>query len=115
AGFMERLGERRGTEPGPIETADGRRLGTHGGIIRYTVGQRRGLGIAAPEPLYVLGVDAARNAVVVGPRTALESPGLVTDAVNWLVPRVPAAGTRVQVRIRAHHPDAPAVLEPHDD
>ena len=113
AGFMvEKLGERRGTAPGPIEDATGRRLGTHRGIIHYTVGQRRGLGIAAPEPLYVLALEPGRDAVVVGPRRALESPGLVTESMNWLLPEPPAAGTRVMAKIRYHHEPAAARIRP---
>ena len=116
AGYMERqLGETRGTAPGRFEDAAGRPLGTHRGIIHYTVGQRRGLGLAAETPLYVIGIDAGRNAVTVGPRAALESPGLVTAAANWLMPAPPAAGTRAQVRIRAHHVPADATLTPRDD
>ena len=113
AGFMAtQLGETRGTAAGPIETSDGLRLGTHHGIANYTVGQRRGLGLAAAEPLYVLEVDAARDTVVVGSRTQLERPGLVTGAVNWLLPSPPPPGTRVDVKIRAHHTPAAARLEP---
>jgi len=113
AGFMTRkLGETRGTTEGAFETATGTRLGTHRGIIHYTVGQRRGLGIAAAEPLYVLSIDAARNAVVVGPRTALESRGLVAGPMNWMMPAIPAAGTRAEVQIRAHHVPAAVTLHP---
>jgi tRNA-specific 2-thiouridylase len=70
APFLERTGGLT-PRPGPVEDAAGRRLGTHDGHWRFTVGQRRGIGIAAPEPLYVLATDASRNAVVVGPREAL--------------------------------------------
>ena len=116
AGFMSaKLGEMRGSAPGPIETPGGQRLGTHRGIAHYTVGQRRGLGLAAPEPLYVLEVDAARDTVVVGTRDQLDRPGLLTGVVNWLVPSPPAPGTRVDVKIRAHHVPAPARLEPLGD
>jgi tRNA-specific 2-thiouridylase len=114
AGFMIRnLGETRGTAPGPFLDRDGRRLGTHRGIVHYTVGQRRGLGLAAEEALYVLAIESERNAVVVGPRRALESPGLVTGPINWLCASAPAAGTRVEVMIRAHHPPAAATVHPH--
>jgi tRNA-specific 2-thiouridylase len=114
AGFMTRnLGETRGTAPGPFLDRDGRRLGTHRGVVHYTVGQRRGLGIAAAEALYVLAVEPERNAVVVGPRRALDSPGLVTGPVNWLCSTPPADGTPVEVMIRAHHPPAAATLHPH--
>ena len=115
AGYMvDKLGETRGTEPGPILTQDGRKLGTHRGIIHYTVGQRRGLGIAAEEPLYVLAIDAEENAIVVGPRAALVSPALLTQSVNWLLPEPPADGARAQVKIRYHHPAAEATLHPSD-
>jgi tRNA-uridine 2-sulfurtransferase len=76
--FLERsagLAER----PGPILDREGRVIGRHGGYWRYTVGQRRGIGLAAPEPLYVLGTDAAHNAVRVGPREALAVRGLRLD------------------------------------
>jgi tRNA-specific 2-thiouridylase len=116
AGFMTRnLGETRGTAPGQFETSDGTVLGTHRGVIHYTVGQRRGLGLAAPEPLYVLEVQAERNTVVVGTREQLDKGGLVTGAVNWLVPEPPAAGTRCEVRIRSHHTHAAARLDPRQD
>jgi tRNA-specific 2-thiouridylase len=70
APFLERSGGLT-SRPGPIEDAAGRRLGTHGGYWRFTVGQRRGIGVAGADPLYVLSTDAARNAVVVGPREGL--------------------------------------------
>jgi tRNA-specific 2-thiouridylase len=109
--MVGRLGETRGTAPGPVVDTAGREVGTHRGVIHYTVGQRRGLGIAASERLYVIGVDAGRNSVTVGPRAALESPGFVTGPMNWLVATPPAAGTRVHARIRAHHEPAPASVE----
>jgi tRNA-specific 2-thiouridylase len=113
AGFMTtNLGETRGIAPGAFLDREGRRLGTHRGIIHYTVGQRRGLGLAAAEPLHVLAIDADRNAVVVGPKSALDSAGLVTGPVNWLMPRPPAAGAQVEVKIRYHHPPATARVFP---
>lgn len=116
AGFMTRnLGETRGTAPGPFESVDGRRLGTHRGIIHYTIGQRRGLGLAAPEPLYVVAIEAERNTVVVGPRAALECAGLVTEPVHWLLPAPPAPETQVSVKIRYHHVPAPARIVPLED
>ena len=113
ASYMtDKLRETRGTAPGAFVTHDGRRLGTHRGIIHYTVGQRRGLGIAAEAPLYVLAIDAERNAVVVGTRAELEAPGLVTGAVNWLLPAPPAPGARAEVQIRAHHRPAAVTILP---
>jgi tRNA-specific 2-thiouridylase len=113
AGFMTKnLGETRGTTPGPFLDRAGLRLGTHRGIIHYTVGQRRGLRLAAAEPLYVLAIDAERNAVVVGPKSALECAGLATAPVNWLMRRPPAAGEAVEVKIRYHHRPAAARVYP---
>ena len=81
--FLERTGG-LSAAPGPIEDAAGRLLGTHRGHWRFTVGQRRGIGLARAEPLYVLATDAARNAVVVGTR-GRSSP---TDAVELAGARV---------------------------
>jgi tRNA-specific 2-thiouridylase len=75
APFLERAAG-MAPRPGPIEDAEGRRLGTHAGYWRYTVGQRRGVGVAGSEPLYVLATDPARNAVTVGPREALATGGI---------------------------------------
>lgn len=89
--------------PGPVVHVDGRALGTHGGVHRYTVGQRKGLGIAAGERLYVVGVDAARETVTVGPRGALLAGGLRAVGCNWIAGAPPAPGTRARVKIRYRH------------
>lgn len=116
AGFMrDSLGETRGTAPGAFVDRAGRRLGTHRGVIHYTVGQRRGLGISADQPLYVLEIDVAKNSVTVGPRGALESDGLVTEPINWLRSTPPAAGERVTVKIRYQHEPTPARIAPIED
>lgn len=113
AGFMvRRLGASRGMDPGAFVGSDGREVGRHRGIIHYTVGQRRGLGLAAAEPMYVLAIDAEANAVVVGPRRELERPALVTGPANWLLPSAPAPGTAARVKIRYNHPGAPGRLFP---
>jgi tRNA-specific 2-thiouridylase len=116
AGFMTKnLGETRGTSAGDFVDLTGHALGRHRGVIHYTIGQRRGLGLSAAEPLYVIAIDAKSNTVTVGPRTALESPGLVTERANWLLPAPPARGTRAAVQIRHHHAAAAARLDPTDD
>lgn len=86
--------------PGEIVDAQGRVLGTHDGYWRFTVGQRRGVGVAGPVPLYVLATDAARNRVVVGPREALAAPALVLDAVHPHAPLDPERPFAVRVRYR---------------
>ena len=95
-------------EPGNIVHVDGRILGRHDGIIHYTVGQRRGLKIPGPEPLYVVRLEADSNTVVVGPRSALETKSLVLRAVNWLGDKPLADlardGLPVYVRMRSSQP-----------
>src|SRR6185369_8766732 len=71
-------------EPGEIVHIDGRVLGRHAGIIHYTVGQRRGLGIGGGDQLYVVRLDPAARRVVVGPRAALAVPELTMRELNWL-------------------------------
>jgi len=83
ASMIERLRPGAAT-PGDIVDLDGRVLGRHDGIIHYTVGQRRGLGIAAGLPLYVVRLDAASRQVVVGPRDALRTSRIVLRDLNWL-------------------------------
>jgi tRNA-specific 2-thiouridylase len=100
--------------PGDIVHIDGRVLGRHEGILRYTVGQRRGIGVAAGEPLYVVHLDAGHSRVIVGPREALETHNLVLRQVNWLgdVPLgdIPAEGIELFAKVRSTRPPRPAVL-----
>ena len=99
--------------PGPGEIVDGRGnvLGRHDGVHRFTVGQRRGLGLAAPQPLYVLRIDAARRRVVVGRREELRTPAFAAGRVNWLAPPLrEEAAAEVQVRYRSR--PAPCTLTP---
>jgi tRNA-specific 2-thiouridylase len=81
-GFLQRHGGPRLRSPGEIVDPEGRVLGSHEGQHNFTVGQRRGLGVASPEPVYVLAKDAARNRVVVGPREALATPRVTLDDVR---------------------------------
>ncbi|KAA5804115.1 tRNA 2-thiouridine(34) synthase MnmA [Alkalicaulis satelles] len=99
--------------PGEIVHLDGRVLGRHDGVIHYTVGQRRGLGIAAGEPLYVIALDADAARVIVGPREALTVRRIALKDVNWLGDAAlsDADGTRVGVKVRSTRPPAPGVLE----
>ena len=100
--------------PGDIVHIDGRVLGRHAGILHYTIGQRRGLGVAAGEPLYVTALDAARARVVVGPREALATPFVQLREFNWIGPGrldgIPHKGLKVGARVRSTRPPAPAHL-----
>jgi tRNA-specific 2-thiouridylase len=115
-------------DAGDIVHLDGRVLGRHDGIIHYTVGQRRGIKIPAAEPLYVVRLDATKNEVVVGPRAALTTTGLVLRDVNWLGEKPfrdsAADGLELQVRMRSSQklraalltldPNGIAIVELHD-
>ncbi len=97
-------------EPGEIVHVDGRTLGTHQGIINFTIGQRRGLGLGGEaEPLFVVRLEPAARRVVVGPRTALARDTVRIGEVNWLSD-TPADGRRVTVKLRSTQAAAPAVL-----
>jgi len=96
---------------GDIVNLAGEIVGRHEGIIHYTVGQRRGLGIAAPEPLYVIGVDAAKRHVTVGPKAALLCDRIALNKPLFLDPGMSCKGEHeVTVRLRSTHPGAPARL-----
>ncbi|MDE2489942.1 MAG: tRNA 2-thiouridine(34) synthase MnmA [Elusimicrobia bacterium] len=97
--------------PGPIRASDGRELGTHAGLAAYTVGQRRGLGVAAPEPLYVVRLEPETNAVVVGSEDEVYASSLVAGPVTW-TREAPAGPRRASVRVRHRHPPAAAELTP---
>ncbi|MEO5366949.1 MAG: tRNA 2-thiouridine(34) synthase MnmA [Magnetococcus sp. WYHC-3] len=96
--------------PGPIVDLQGRVLGTHQGLNHYTVGQRRGLGVAAAQPLYVLALQPATQTLVVGPHQALARNTLVAASCNWLDPRPPEDWQGVSAKIRYASPAAPVTL-----
>ncbi|MCH7833128.1 MAG: tRNA 2-thiouridine(34) synthase MnmA [Proteobacteria bacterium] len=99
-------------DPGDIVDGDGRVLGRHEGIIHFTVGQRRGLGIAAAEPLYVVRVEPAARRVVVGPREALLTERFRVGGINWLgAGEAPEEGLEVTVKVRSAATPARATVK----
>ena len=103
--------------PGDIVHIDGRLLGRHAGVIHYTIGQRRGLGLggmSGGEPLYVVKLDASRARVVVGPRAALATHLIHLRELNWIgegaVEDIGAAGREIFVQVRSTRPPVPARL-----
>jgi len=92
----------------------GEKLGEHAGIHHYTVGQRRGLGIAVGHPVYVVRVDAASNTLVVGPRAEALGGHMRVDGVSWTCGAGPAATFRADVQIRYNHAAAAAEVCVHD-
>jgi len=99
---------------GEILHLDGRVLGEHEGVINYTIGQRRGLGVATGEPLFVVKIDAPKRRVLVGPREALMTRGLLLEELNWLgrgsLEDAARAGALVLVRVRSTRPPVPGHL-----
>ena len=108
AAFVERQAP-EATRPGTVVGADGRVLGTHGGVHRFTIGQRKGLGLSAAEPLYVLAIKPDTAQVVVGPREALGRVHLTASGVNWVSGEPAPTWRPLAPQIRHRHPPAPHV------
>jgi len=98
-------------EPGPIETVDGRLVGRHAGLSRYTIGQRRGVNCPAAAPYYVVRIEPERNLLVVGARADLLASACRVENINWIAP-TPETPIRALVRGRYRTPEAPATLTP---
>jgi tRNA-specific 2-thiouridylase len=113
ADVIERL-KPGASRPGEIVHADGRVLGRHDGVLRYTVGQRKGLGVATGEALYVIRLDAENARVIVGPREALATRMIALREMNWLgdgpLSALPSAGVEVAARVRSTRAPKPALL-----
>src|SRR5471030_3177120 len=114
AAFMSAYLKETGVAPartqGEIVTTDGRTLGRHEGVHHFTIGQRKGLGIATGEPLYVIATDAQSQRVVVGGNDDLLRAGFFAGSVNWISIVGVTAPVRAQVKIRNKHAAAPATL-----
>jgi tRNA-specific 2-thiouridylase len=115
AGFIDRYlaaeeSEQRLPGDGEIVSASGQVMGHHEGIHHYTIGQRRGLGIAHERALYVTNIDAAKNRVVVGPQEDLLSREFTAAGVNWIAFEKPESEVRAEVRVRYRHAPEPATI-----
>ena len=97
---------------GQIINTSGAVIGEHAGIHHYTIGQRRGLGIADAQPLYVIGIDAVRNQVIAGHQEELSSEEFTAAGVNWIAFDNPTEPLRADVRVRYRHTAAPATITP---
>ena len=102
-------------EPGPITDLEGRVLGTHRGLLGYTIGQREGVGIAAGKPLYVVALDRPNNRLVVGSKDALLRRAFIAERVNWVSIVPPSDRRRAVVKIRSRHEAAAATIHPGAD
>jgi tRNA-specific 2-thiouridylase len=112
AAFVERKTHGEAAREGTLVNAAGDVVGRHGGVHRFTVGQRKGLGLSAPLPLYVVGIDAQTNTVTVGSRQDLEKTTAIVGQVNWISGDTPAEPMRVAAQIRYKHQPALATLTP---
>lgn len=115
-GFVRRhpLAQQGRIEPGEIVDRTGHVLGRHNGLIDFTVGQRHGLRIAHPTPLYVIALDPAGNRVIVGEKSEVFSEGLIARDLNWVAVGPPQEPFAARVQIRYRHAAAPAQIEPLD-
>lgn len=115
ADVIERL-KPGAAEPGPIVDLSGAEIGRHEGVVRYTVGQRKGLGLATGEPLYVVRIDAPNRTLIVGPREALGVRKVLVRDLNWLgdgaLDAIGPEGVAVLAKVRSTRPPAPALLRP---
>lgn len=110
--FLERRRRGAASGPGPIVDREGRRLGGHRGVFRYTIGQRRGLGIASAEPYYVVDLRPERREVVVGRRGDLLSRRVEAVSFTWVSGRAEEACRRAEAQVRYRHAAASGRLEP---
>ncbi len=119
AAFIDAYFREQGIEAdrprGAIVDSAGKRLGEHAGVHRFTIGQRRGIGVAVGEPLYVIRTEPETQTVTVGPGDELLSDTLVARDVNWISIAAPAGPIRAHVRIRHKHQAAPATVRMGDD
>lgn len=99
-------------EPGPITDKRGTVLGKHKGIPFYTIGQRRGLGLAKGKPLYVVGIDRKKNAIIVEGEEEVYRDTFIVDRVNWMLPHETNRSLLAQVKIRYNHPGSEGLLLP---
>ena len=113
-GFLRRE-LRVAQEPGPIVDTQGKTLGTHQGLVGYTIGQREGLGIAIGVPMYVVATDRARNRLIVGTKDKLLKDHCSVANLNWVSIAPPTAPRRACVKIRSHHEPAAATITPRED
>jgi len=112
--FIREAGQDQVT-PGPVLDTEGNPIGTHDGVCHYTVGQRKGLGIAAPEPLYVVRIEPETNTIVLGSREEAHSQELTVAEVRWIAGEPPADSFRAQVQIRHRHTPAQCLIDVNKD
>jgi tRNA-specific 2-thiouridylase len=115
--FIDKLFPVMGTS-GPIVNLNGKVIGTHKGVCGYTIGQRKGMGIASPEPLYVVNIDTQSNTIYAGPREAAQKQEIFVEDINWIIPIITplvrddndGLNFRASVKVRSTMQDQPATI-----
>lgn len=115
--FIDNLSPVAG-KPGPIVDLNGKVIGTHKGVCGYTIGQRKGMGIASPAPLYVVNIDTQSNTIYAGPREAAQKQDIFVEDINWIVPDISSLlredkdglKLRASVKVRSTMQDQPATI-----
>lgn len=113
--YLGEQGDALPAESGEVVSTSGEVLGRHNGVHQFTIGQRRGLGVAVGHPLYVVGLDRANGRVTVGEESDLRSSVSEVRDINWISVARLDAPVRARVKIRNRHEAAPATIEPTDD
>ncbi len=113
--YREFLLERVTSAPGTILDTQGDQLGTHAGLINFTIGQRKGIGVSGSEPYYVIEKDTRRNALIVGSKNELGRTRFLIQDVNWIAGVVPEPDQQIKVQVRYRAPAVPAQLQPSGD
>lgn len=110
-GYKEFITQRRPelASAGAILDLDGKQVGQHSGAVGYTIGQRRGIGVASSQPLYVVDIDSARNTITVGPDSALLARSVVLDDMKWVAGSAPSDEIAVTCKVRYNMPTVPAL------
>jgi tRNA-specific 2-thiouridylase len=99
-------------QPGPILDIQGKHLGEHTGLVNYTIGQRKGLGVAGPEPYYVLRKNLLDNALIIGPKSALGRNRFLAGGINWIAGESPRKPFQAEIRIRYKSQAVPGTVKP---
>ena len=103
------------TKPGPILDFSGKQIGEHDGLVDYTIGQRKGLGLSGPEPFYVLKKDLQNNSLIVGLKEDLGQEIFFADQINWISVKKPQQPLNANIKIRYKSNEIPGVITPQDD
>lgn len=115
AAYVEERVEAGALRPGVVLDADGNVLGEHDGIHKFTIGQRRGIGISGPDRSYIVSMDATNGTVVLGPKSALNVRGLIAGDVSWRGPHVNSKGLEVSTKVRYRGREAPSTIYSEDE